>query len=293
MAILSVFKPVVYDVHENYPEEMLDRHWIPGILRVPLYYGVHWYQSLLSRIIRNVILVTPSQALQFNHQGMHTFYLRNFASLLLIDEVKNDYMERPDVVVFIGSGYESNGIFLLLEIADLVKPLYPHVKFLLPDRFASAKFRKTFMLGREEKGLSDTVILFPNILPHKLMSVLNQATIAIAPNLRVPKQEMAIPTKLFEYMAAGLPIITSDLPYPSGLLSRHRVGILAQPEDPASFVRAIKALIDDRSLGDEMGKNGQKAFVSEYCWEGQIPALMAFYDATLNSKKALKESDHA
>jgi glycosyltransferase involved in cell wall biosynthesis len=287
MTILSLFKPVVYDVHENYPEEMLDRHWIPNILRKPLYYTVYACQYLLSRVIRNVILVAPSQMAQFKHPGLHIFYLLNFASLSLIDEVKNDYIERSDTVIFTGSGYESNGIWLLLEIARLLKPLYPQLKFILPDRFGSAKLRDAFMCQIEEKGLRDTVVLFPNMPPHKIMSVLNQATIAIAPNLRIPKQEMAIPTKLFEYMAASLPIVSSDLPYASELFSQHPVGILAQPESPASFVQAIQKLLDNRSLGYEMGKNGQKAFVTQFSWESQISPLISYYASILNSYRCL------
>jgi glycosyltransferase involved in cell wall biosynthesis len=125
------------------------------------------------------------------------------------------------------------------------------------------------------------------------MTILNQATIAIAPNLRVPKHVKAIPTKLFEYMAAGLPMISSDLPYQVELFSNHRIGILAQPEYPDSFACAIKTLVDNRTLAFELGKNGQRAFVAEYCWESQVPDLLAFYATIIDATQPLPGSKHA
>jgi len=283
MALVSLFKPVVYDVHENYSEEMLVREWVPKLLRVPLYYAVLYGQLFLSQIIRNIVLVTPAQDAQFKHPRLRVFHLKNYASLSLLDEVKDDYMERADTVICVGSGYESNGTLLILEIAALLKSSAHPIRFLLPDRFASNKFRDRFLQMRQEKGLGDMVDLFPNMLPHLLMSVLNQSTIALSPNLRVAKQEMAIPTKFFEYMAAGLPIVCSDLPYAIELLTRHPIGMLAQPEDPQTFARAIVELVENRSSAYELGKEGQRIFKAQYSWDSQIQSLQAYYQSILEA----------
>jgi len=293
MVMISLFKPVVYDVHENYPEEMLVRDWIPPLLRTLLYHVVHWFQYLASSVIHNIVLVADSQEKHFDLNRMQVLYLRNYATLDLISETKQDYLQRPDTIIFTGSSYESNGTLLLLEIAKQVKSRFPHIKFLMADRFDGQSLREAFIKRIEAEGLNDTVELFPNLLPHKLMTVLNKATIAISPNLRVMQQEMLIPTKLFEYMAAGLPIVASDLPYATRLFSRHPIGLLAQPENPASFVQTIAKLIEDRSLALELGKNGQRIFQAEYSWESQVQTLLAFYDNLLkksaNFSTALKE----
>jgi len=288
MVMISLFKPVVYDVHENYPEEMLVRDWIPPFLRTVLYHAVHWFQYLASSVIHNIVLVADSQEKHFNLNRMQVLYLRNYATLDLISETKQDYMQRLDTIIFTGSSYESNGIFLLLEIAKQVKSRFPSIKFLMTDRFDNESLRDAFIERIELEGLNDTVELFPNRLPHKLMSVLNRATIAISPNLRVIQQEMLIPTQLFEYMAAGLPIVASDLPYATKLFSRHPIGLLAQPENLDSFVQAISKLIEDRSFALELGKNGQRVFQDRYSWESQVDSLRAFYDGLL--KKSAKFS---
>jgi glycosyltransferase involved in cell wall biosynthesis len=111
------------------------------------------------------------------------------------------------------------------------------------------------------------------------MSLLNEATIAISPNLRVPTQEKGIHTKLFEYMAAGLPIVASDLPNQIEYVGGANAGLLARPEEPETFVEALAELVSDRPHAHKLGLNGQRAFLERYCWETQMPSLIAFYNA--------------
>jgi glycosyltransferase involved in cell wall biosynthesis len=113
------------------------------------------------------------------------------------------------------------------------------------------------------------------------MSVLNRATVAIAPNQRVPQHIIGLPTKLFEYMAAGLPIVASDLPPAIEFVGGSQAGLLAQPENPASFADSIDKLINDRLYARSLGQNGQRAFREKFSWESQMPDLAKFYERIL------------
>jgi len=78
-------------------------------------------------------------------------------------------------------------------------------------------------------------------------------------------------------MAAGIPIVASDLPAQIDLITGNDAGILARPEDPETFVQAILQLIGDRELALKLGGNGQRAFVKCYSWEAQTQVLEAYY----------------
>jgi glycosyltransferase involved in cell wall biosynthesis len=285
MAVISLKKPVVYDVHENYPEEMLVRDWIPPLMRKPLYYTVLYSQKILSLIVRNVILVVPSQETNFSYKRINRMFLYNFASLSLITKAASDYMEREPSIIFTGSQYYENGSLLLLDIAQQLVVKHKNLKFYLPDRFASDKFRTKFMELVESRDLEKNIIVFPNVKPHELMSVLNRATIAVSPNLREVKQILALPTKIFEYMAASLPIVASNLPNISPFITDSKAGILADPDDPSSFVNAIDKLLADREYSYNLGINGSNSFEGKYSWESQIPKLMLYYENILHPEK--------
>ena len=281
MTLLSLFKPVVYDIHENYPEEMLVRYWVPKPLRRFLFHIVRVSQNIFCQIIRNIVLVTPAQIKNFKTHSLNIFYLYNYATVNLISQIDDNYFQRKDRVVFVGSCYESNGLSLFLEIARLSKSIMPDVEFSFPDRFGNDKnYRQKVVEYIEQHELTNTS-MFPNVLPHELMSILNTATIAIAPDLRTLNRSLAIPTKLFEFMAAGLPIVSSDLPYQSELFSTFQIGILAQPENPLSFLEAIKELVHNRQYAYQLGVNGRAAFSAKFNWEVQIPELIKYYQGII------------
>lgn len=281
MSLLALGKQVVYDVHENYAEEMLTKDWIPVPLRKPAALAVRMAQFLLSSIIRNVVLVAPSQERSFRHNHFRRIYLYNYASRALLDSVKSDYLERDDTVVFIGSQHVNNGSLLLLDIVEETAKRLPQVRFIATDRFFNPAFRAHVVEEISRRGLGDKIQLVPNVKPHELMNVLNRATIGISPNLRVPQQINGIHTKLFEYMAAGLPMVVSDLPHQVEVLQHSHCGILAKPEDAGSFADAIEVLVRDKQMASQMGRNGQSAFVNDYSYESQADHLLAYYRSVL------------
>lgn len=285
MALLSLRKNVIYDVHENYADEMLVRDWVPKPLRRLMYYLVLYGERLLSRIIGNVVLVAPSQEKNFSSPRLNKIYVKNYATTMLMASVANDYLERDDAVIFIGSQHINNGSMLYLEIAEKVARLRPSVKFYASDRFGSKKFREAYFEQRRLRGLDNKVELLPNVLPSEIMSVLNKATIACNPNLRVPQQIKGIHTKIFEFMAAGLPIVTSDLPHQKAVIDDTKAGVLAMPEDTDSFVDAICNLVDNREQGLNYGETGAKAFAENYSWESQVPFLVDLYKKVIERGK--------
>jgi len=277
MALLAIFKPVIYDVHENYPEEMLVREWIPRPLRHVLAFCVRWMQIACAAIVRNIVLVAESQHKDLTGPTLHKMMVMNYATVDLLRNIAQDYMERPDAVMFLGSQHENNGSMLLIEIADRIHKRLPGMKVYAVDRFADPMYRQKILDEVTRRGLQDSYLLLPNIKPQNIMDHLNRCTIAISCNLQVPQQINGVHTKLFEYMAAGLPIVTSDLPHQVSTISSANNGLLAQPENPDSFVEAICHLAANRDYARQLGFNGQRYFVSHYSWESQADKIQQFY----------------
>jgi glycosyltransferase involved in cell wall biosynthesis len=283
MSLLSLVQPTVYDVHEDYPEEMLIREWVPGVLRKPFALMLEVGQRLFARPIRNVVLTQPELEAEFPGAWFRREFIYNYATVRLAEGRADDYLTRQPTVVFIGSQHTNNGSDLLIEIAARVAKERPQVKFLASDRFANAGLRSEAIERMKRLGATSMEFI-PNVRPHELMSVLNRATIAISPNLRVKQQIRGAHNKTYEFMAAGLPIVLSDLPRQVEAVGKSECGILAQPEDVESFVRAVIRLVDDPGEGQRLGQNGVRAFREKYSWESQMPRLLALYDHMLGGR---------
>jgi len=281
MSILSLWKHVVYDVHEDYPEEMLIREWVPSLLRKPFSKMLEIGQRVFSRPIRNIVLTQTQLDPEFPGTRFRKILILNFASTTLLASVADDYLERPPTVIFIGSQHKNNGSDLLLEIAERVQAVRPGVRFLSSDRFSSPEARQNAVSEIERRQLRNFELI-ANVRPHELMKPLNRATIAISPNLRVKQQINGAHNKTYEFMAAGIPIVASDLPQQVAVIGGANCGALAQPEDPDSFVRAITRLVDDPAMARQLGINGQTAFRERYSWESQMPRLLDLYSTILS-----------
>lgn len=281
MAMLSLRRRVVYDVHENYPDEVRNRAAIPRYLQGVAYHSVKWGQWIFARLIKNIVLVTPFQEQGFPGNGFNKVYVKNYASRSLLDSVKDDYAERDNIVAFVGAQHDNNGSFVLLSIAELCRNRGLNCRFIAPDLFPRSEVRDRYLQIRSEKGLAETVELFPPVRPQEIMSVLNQCRIAINPNLRVEQQIRGIHTKMYEFMAAGVPVLASDLPHQKELLDASNGGISLPPEDPGRFADTIDQLLSDEATALQLGKNGQQYFLEHCTWESQMKTLAGFYTLVL------------
>jgi glycosyltransferase involved in cell wall biosynthesis len=209
----------------------------------------------------------------------------NYATVELLRDVTQDYMTRPDALIFLGSQHENNGSMLLVEIADRLRERLPDMKIYAIDRFANPEYRQNLLDEVTRRGLRDNYVLLPNVKPQSIMQYLNRCTIAVTCNLRVPQQINGVHTKLFEYMAAGLPTVASDLPHQVTTISEANNGLLAKPEDPNSFVDAICQLAADRERARQLGLNGQRCFVERYSWESQAEVIQSLYERVMCGRR--------
>jgi glycosyltransferase involved in cell wall biosynthesis len=121
--------------------------------------------------------------------------------------------------------------------------------------------------------------LLPAVPPDELL-----AWVACADVVAMPIQpstlnhRLTTPNKLFEAMAAGVPVVASDLPGMATIVRATRCGLLCDPADPAAIATALRAILDapeEERLA--YGRRGLEASHTEYSWERQAEILLAEY----------------
>ena len=105
----------------------------------------------------------------------------------------------------------------------------------------------------------------------------------------IEKHHKNISTKMFEYMAVGIPIVGSDLPPVRRFVEDAECGILVTPGDPYAHARAILELIHHPDEANRLGQNGRRAFLEKYHWEQQSTNLLELYRHLLNTRSGLLE----
>lgn len=107
--------------------------------------------------------------------------------------------------------------------------------------------------------------------------VLAQANIACLPSYRE-----GLPKSLLEAMAASLPCVTTDVPGCREVVSDGENGLLVPPRDASALASALKRLIENPVLSDQMGRRGRERVENEFSTERVVRETLALYRQMLD-----------
>lgn len=277
---LLTWRRVIYDVHENYGEEVMTREYIPLSIRRPLRWLVDAIEWIGVRIIGRVVVVVPVQKQRFRRWGcMKITMVRNYASMQMAPPAPVDPLKvQHEGYVISTSGQTINyGALLVLDAAAILTRLGESVPIRGIDRFEGAPGLKERVLARiSEEGMQNYKFL-PRVAPHEIGSYLSSSAIGLSIRLDTPSMRKGIPTKLFEYMAYGIPIIVTDVGYQADIINESKAGIVIPANNAEALANAILRLWRDPELRARLGRAGREAFFREYCWETEVRKLLDFY----------------
>ena len=88
-------------------------------------------------------------------------------------------------------------------------------------------------------------------------------------------------TKIFEYMAFGIPVLCADFPNLREIVEGAECGICVDPEDLPAAAEAVRYLWNNPEKARLMGKNGREAVRKKYNWDTEADKLLRLYDTIL------------
>ncbi|MFI1047574.1 glycosyltransferase family 4 protein [Streptomyces griseoruber] len=126
----------------------------------------------------------------------------------------------------------------------------------------------------ESLGVRDRVHLVPYVPQHEVADYLSSADLGLTPFKRVPNCEVSLPTKVSEYLQAGLPLVTSDVKVIKAYVEEHGLGEVWTWDDPKTFAVAAAQAMDKR---DKLAEAITEDVRTELSWESQSGKLLRLY----------------
>ena len=133
-----------------------------------------------------------------------------------------------------------------------------------------------------EAGLGSRVAFTGAVAPGEVGPLLAGADLAVAPYPEVPEEQSYFsPLKVFEYLAAGLPVVASAIGQIPRILEGTGAGVLVPPSDPQALAEAIDGLVSDPAARRRMSRAARDRAVQAHSWTAAVDAILA--DLTLGS----------
>ena len=301
---LQTGAPTVYDVHEANADFIAVKDYMPAVLRYPAAWIFGWLEPLLARLQSGLIFADDQIAEDFAGIDVPKTTLFNFpsiefvergSSLTLAPSQRESETEteaeagRGPTVLYLGGMERNRGSGLMIEAFARVQREMPAARLLVVGHFMPPELEQEVAEHAARLGIDDAVTLTGRVPFESIGRYLQQASVGWVTWQAVPKNQKNIPTKLFEYMAFGLPVVSSDLPSTRPFVYDGVNGYRVRADDPDAHAAAILSLLRDREYAARLGRAGQVLVQERWNWQEMEKRLLRLVEKLVAVREGSSE----
>lgn len=257
-----------------------------GTIEAKTHLGI-WERVLRSQSFRGLITISNALAEDFRRRRLtrpdgQILVAPDGAEASLVTRIEQheraqDHRERPFSIGYVGNLYPGRGVGLMRRLAENLTDCSFH------------------LVGGDEHSISSLRALVPpNVVVHGFVAPADLAGLyARFDVLLMPYQKRVgvasgaadtvrwmSPMKMFEYMASGKAIISSDLPVLREVLVDGRNARLVPPGDLESWLAAIRELREDAPLRRALGERAKAELLDKYTWDARARNVLDFLESS-------------
>ena len=258
--------PFVFNVSDIWPESAVQMGALKNRLAIRLAEAVERH---LYREARRITVATPGMVARLAARGIaldKLVLLRNGVDTdsyrpLARDEALGRRLDLDDgrqVFLYAGNHGMAQGLGVILDAAALVKSHRVLFQFV-----GDGADKAALEASARARGL-DNVRFAPSLPKEEMPALLNLAYAAVIPLRALELFRSAVPSKLFEAMAVGRPIVAALWGEAASLIESARCGVVVPPEDGAALAAAVDRLAGDAALAAELGEHGREYVVANF-----------------------------
>ncbi|MDT0234139.1 glycosyltransferase [Curtobacterium sp. BRB10] len=277
-------RTVVYDAHEDLPDQVWGKDYLTHRQRAVFALLSHGLLRVAGTANR---VVTATEWTGRRFPAPRRIAIHNFPFARPEDDAQVGLEARPALVAHVGVLSHDRGIDVLASVVE--EPSFPAgwrigMVGSIDRATSTERLRAAEATGRAVHG--------GVVGPLEARDLLLRARIGVVPFRRTPVTDQIFPTKLFEYLAAGLAVIATDVPLWRHLLRGVECVTFVPADDPTAIAEAIRRYADDPALLERHGAEARRA-AARFSWAPEAERLVAMYDDLLPGVRAARPTPTA
>jgi glycosyltransferase involved in cell wall biosynthesis len=261
--------PAIYEHHHHD-----NKRFEPEIVQHPLFQiSVTVADTIRQSMINNGM---PAEKVVKLHNGFNrSFLIRHLDDA---EQWRQKLLpgDRSSLIVYSGALYRFKGINVLIEAAKLM----PHVQFVL----AGGPNTQVSTYQELCRQMQVNNVKFLGFVPqNELASLLQAADVLAHPHCSGEAATFTSPLKLFDYMASGTPIVSTEIPPLMEFQSSNAVAGWCQPDNPQELAECLQSVLEHYPRKPEGYVQGTN-FVQQFSWENRIARILSYVDEVYRPK---------
>lgn len=261
---------VIFDVHENIAKQIQEKNYLPSPVRKLL---SRFYQIYEKRFVKrfSLILAENSYAEYFRNITNRYIIVLNMPQTRFFEEYIVDERKKCEFF-YIGGVSEIRGVYLILDALMILhgRGISFNMNFVGPTYGVTIRMEKY-------RDIEDDVVFHGRLELKEGFEISKKCMIGLSILKPIGNYVTSYSTKIFEYMAVKLPVITSNFPLYRDVIEKFNCGLCVDPLDPEAIANAMQYIIDNPEIAQLMGKNGKQAVERHYNWDIEQKKLSFAY----------------
>jgi len=280
--------PVIADLHENYPEVVkefrrdMDMRKKIAMISTPIWRLKRLERFCVQHVDRVITVSNEEKDRYINEYNiskdkviviMNTINLDLFRSL----EIKPLNFNDEFVISYIGGFGSFRGLDVAIRAMPEVLREISNARLLLVGKGMKNYeyyLRKLCKLLKVEGRVTFTGWIDFRLVP----SYISVSDVCLIPYRKCTFTDIAISHKLFQYMAMGKPIVTSDVKATMRIVKECKCGLVFPSGNHKKLAECIIRLYEDKKLCKKLGRNGKISVEKKYNWNNESKKLVRIYD---------------
>jgi glycosyltransferase involved in cell wall biosynthesis len=272
LVLKALGRRVIFDMHEDLPSQLRGaRSYIPGILRNLLAGIYSRFEGCAVRVFDAVCVPQPSMYRAQKKVNPETVLILN-SGRLAARIGREPSRAGKYSILHAGVLSAERGLYNMLAVMEELGDQYT---LLLAGRL-SLDDGETFE-SLEKRPAWKRVRYLGILNGEEVHRQYSQSDLGLILYRNVGQYGLAHATKLFEFMAAGIPVVMPDFGEWPKFNADNKCGVCVDVESPVEVASAIRRISMDPRISEKLGFNGQMAVRERYDWKHQEERLVSLY----------------